>query len=239
MTAFDQDKTHDGVLALRVGRLAGWVWSISGLIVAAGLLADLVFLADPRDRFVLLAMELFNPDREMNIFAWYNTALLLVNALLLLLAARVWRDSDPIIARGLHLLGWVFVLLSLDEMVSAHERIGRELSHFLAGEQIVFAWIVPGTVFVLAVAAVVVPMLRRLPSRLFRQMLLAGAIFVGGAVGLEGLGWYVTHVDGGWTFRFLMLTWVEESLEVAGLSVFLVALSRTIAAPGQSLRVID
>jgi len=82
-------------------------------------------------------------------------------------------------------------------------------------------------------------MLRRLPSRLFRQMLLAGAIFVGGAVGLEGLGWYVTHVDGGWTFRFLMLTWVEESLEVAGLSVFLVALSRTIAAPGQSLRVID
>lgn len=215
------------------------MWWITGSMVVVGLVADMVFLADPRDPLVLLAMELFNPDREMNIFAWYNTALFLVNALLLLLAAWVWRDNDPIIARGLHLLGWVFVILSLDEMVSVHERIGREVSQFLVGEQIVYAWIVPGTVFVLAVAAVIVPMLRRLPSRLFRQMLLAGAIFVGGAIGLEGLGWFVTHVDGGWTFRYLMLTWAEESLEIAGLSVFLVAVLRTIAAPGQSWRVID
>jgi len=214
----------------------GWLAGSTGLMVLAGLCAILASLTSPEAPGVLLAIKQFNPDQEGNIFTWYNTALLLANGLLLLLAARLWRPTDGRISRAMTLLGGLFILLSLDEMVSIHERLGRDVSRIAIGEEIVYAWIFPGAVFVLVVAVYVLSAFRRLPRPVLGQMIVAGAIFVAGAIGVEAIGWATIVKNDGWTYGYVLLTWLEESFEITGLTVFFLAMVRAAAESGRAVR---
>ena len=123
-------------------------------------------------------------------------------------------------------LAAIFVVLSLDEMASLHERAGSRLrdAYDLTG-YLSFSWVIPGAVFVLLVALAYVPFLLRLPRGTAALMVLAGAVFVAGAIGIEILG--AGHDaalgrDAG--FRYLVV--IEETLELAGQALFAWALLR-------------
>jgi hypothetical protein len=104
-----------------------------------------------------------------------------------------------------------------------------------------FSWVVPGAGLVALFALAFLPLLRRLPARPRGQFLLAGGLYVAGALGMElPLGWW-TERAGEDTLVYAVLDHVEEVLELVGASLFLAALVEqlglrlrvTLAAEGQ------
>ena len=71
--------------------------------------------------------------------------------------------------------------------------------------------------------------LRRLPARTRFAFLLRGALYLGGAVGIDTLGvrWVMAHTEQNLTFVFIAT--VEEICEMAGVILFIYALLRYLA----------
>jgi hypothetical protein len=209
------------VLDDRIAR--GLCVAVAALAIA-GLCAELgAFLLGWPDAPV----ELFSLSYERNVPTWgASSLLLLASAVLAISAERAERDR----------LGWwglcaIFAFMSLDEAIELHEHLGS----LVAGRGILyFSWVIPGAVIVAAIGALYVGFLRRLEAIDRRRFVVAGVIFVGGALGMElPLGWW-TERAGDDNLVYGLLDWVEETLELAGATVFVLALrarlARTISA---------
>lgn len=167
---------------------------------------------------MLVMIERFALDGEGNVPAWFNSALLLLSGVSLLAIGRL---SDRY-ARHWLALGVIFVLLSLDETASFHERTIKPLRQALGvGGVLHFAWVVPAMVLLAALGLIYRRFLLSLPRQVRAGVLMSAAIYLSGAVGLEMLGgWYVErHSLESWGHA--VLSAVEEALEMAGLIVLL------------------
>ena len=154
-------------------------------------------------------------SHEANLPTWYASSLLLVDALLLGAIAR--RAPD----RRWAVLAAIFGYLSLDEAVELHEHLG---GLFATGGVLYFDWVIPAGAALLLLGAAYLPFLRRLPAATRRAFVLAAVLYVGGALLMElPLGWW-TERAGDENPVYAALDLVEESLELAGASVFLLAL---------------
>jgi len=195
---------------------------VAGAVVAgAGLAVELVHTRSHAPAVERL-VELCSLSYEANLPTWYASSLLLACALLLTaIAGDAAARGGP---RRRHWAGLAagFFLMSLDEAIELHEHLGGLVG---AGGPLYFDWIVPAAIVVAAVAAIYLPFLRELPPRRRRWFVLAGALYVGGAVGVEvPLGWWTDHA-GTDNAVYALIDWVEETLELAGATLFLLALA--------------
>ncbi len=175
------------------------------------------------------ATRLFSAAREGGIQTWYSTVLLLFCSVLLAIISAAVKGAG-----GRGYLYWaglavVFVYLSADEGAEIHERfvpLGRAMLDVVgleASGALARAWVVPGAVGVLLFALVYLRFFMRLPSKTRLLFFAAGAVFLGGAVGVEVLtGFYLNSYDGAQSGALLqsairlMLPNVEELLEMLG-----------------------
>lgn len=113
--------------------------------------------------------------------------------------------------------------MSLDEAIEIHEYLGW----LVDGEGVFyFAWVIPAGAIVAALGLFYLPFLRRLPAGTRWRFVAAGAIYVGGALLMElPLGYWVEH-HGDDNLGYGLIDWVEETMELAGLSLFAVAIAR-------------
>lgn len=196
---------------------------VAGAVVAAaGLAVELIHLGSHAPA-VETAVGLLSLSYESNVPTWYASSLLLLAAFALAaiavdVAARggAWRRHWWGLALG-------FAFMSLDEAIELHEHLGGVFGLDLGGV-LYFDWVIPAAVVVLAVAALYLPFLRALPPGRRRGFVLAGAIYVGGAVAFElPLGWWTERAgtDGA---GYALIDWCEETLELTGVSLFLLAL---------------
>ena len=169
---------------------------------------------------------LFSLSYEGNLPTWYSSALLLACAITL---AAIAPSAPAGQARYWALLSGVFGYLSIDEAVGLHEQLNQLVR---LGGPFYFGWIIPAGAAVLVLAAVYLGFLRALPGETRRRFLVAGALYVGGALVMEiplGL-WTEAHGDGG--LGYALIDFAEESLEMSGASLFLLALLRHAAHHG-------
>jgi hypothetical protein len=154
---------------------------------------------------------------EANLPTWYSSGLLWTAALGL--AGCAWREPGRDRAWWWGLAA-IFMLLSLDESIELHEHLGGAELHGV----LYFSWVVPGALLTAAFCAAYLRFWWRLPPPTRRGFAWAFAIYVGGALGMElPLGaWFERYGDE--TLGYAVLDFVEESLEIAGLSVFLIAI---------------
>ena len=196
-------------------------WLIIGVLVVsgAGLVVELVHSQSHAPR-VELFVEMLSLSHEENLPTWYSSCLLFSCALAL--AAIVRDTTSPLSYRGRWAgLAVGFFYMSLDEAVSIHEHLG---GFFGTGGVLYFDWVLPAGVVVLVVGVTYWPLLRSLSVARRRQFLLAGFLYVGGAVALElPLGWW-TEQAGRDNVVYALLDWVEETLEMSGASYFLFSL---------------
>ncbi len=161
---------------------------------------------------------------EVSLATWFQTLLLTVAALVLLLGGVRARQEQKS-THGWFFLSVVMLGLSVDEAVSFHERLGSALRDLVgAGGVLYYVWVVPALVFVAIVAVVEVGWIRRLPNPTKRFVILAGVIFVAGAAGLELVAGVGDEVHGTETLTSITLSALEECAEMAGISIFVVAL---------------
>jgi fucose 4-O-acetylase-like acetyltransferase len=170
------------------------------------------------------AMLLFNVDAEFNIPALFSAILLMTCSRQLVL---IGRQAKTLGAPYLFwkFLGVVFFYLAFDELFELHERLVVPLrSHFGLGGVFWFAWVIVAIPLVGLLAAASLPFLLALPRRTRNYFVMAGILFVGGALGMEMIGsWYVYHF-GDRNFTYNMIATTEETFEMVGAITFLFAL---------------
>lgn len=181
---------------------------------------------------------LFHLDREGNAPTWFSSMALLVAASLLGVVAHACRQAQTPYARHWTGLALVFIALSLDEAASIHEISMRPLREALhAGGVLYFAWVVPATVFVAAMALAYLRFIRDLPAPTRRGVLVAAILYVGGALGMEFPGGWIAEAQGSSdTLLYHLVITVEELLEMAGMIVFIRALASHIAREWPEIR---
>ena len=120
-----------------------------------------------------------------------------------------------------YLLAFGFLAISIDEAVGFHETLSGQ---FDTTGVLYFGWVIPAGVLVAVLGIAFIGFLRRLSPETARRFILAGALYVTGAVLFElPLGWW-TEQYGDDSLGYALIDWCEETLEFAGLTVFAAAL---------------
>jgi len=186
------------------------------VLCLAGQVAALAFHHDRLGGFV----HDFDLDVENNFPTWFESTTLLLSAALLEIVHRARRGRRHEGTRW-RMLALGFLLMSIDEEVSLHERLRlpldllRNVPAFVA-----FSWVVPAAVFVAVAALYFVPWLKTLPGRTRTWMCVAGLLYVSGAVGFEAIGGLIAIERGGlqnWLYVGSYVT--EEVLEMVGVLI--------------------
>ena len=203
------------------GKLALALSVSGGLVCGAGLVVELARHGGWLESGAWLHSAL-SLSYEGNLPTWYSSGLLWTAALGLGLCAR---HDD----RGERVRWWMlaalFMLMSLDESMELHEDLGGAELHGV----LYFSWVVPGALLTAVFAVTYLRFWQLLPQPTRWGFALAFALYVGGALGMElPLGaWVEAHGDE--NLGYALLDVVEESLEICGLSVFLVAIHRHLS----------
>ena len=201
------------------------------LLVVASISGQLTkYLAGHDQVYGLVA--LFDVDQEQSIPTVYAVLLLFCAALLLaVIAVLKKQERDPDAPRWT-ILALGFLFMAVDEVASLHEKLVPPLRRLLGGGRLgifYFTWVIPGMAVVVVVAVLYVRFLLRLPPNTRATFLVAGMLFIGGVLGLELVGGRYAELHGRKNLRYSMLATVEESLEMAGMIVFIYALLTYLA----------
>lgn len=184
-----------------------------------------------------LALAAVDLNREWSLPSLFSGAQLLLAAALLGRTASVERGRARPWAAWAGLCA-AFVFLSADETFAIHEMLNAPLRASLhtAGGALHHAWVVPYLVLTAALGALYIPFLRRLPARDRNLFVLAGAIFVGGAVGCELVGGWLQAGSTVKTIPVVVEILVEETMEMGGIALFVFGLARRLseASDGKS-----
>ena len=172
---------------------------------------------------------LFHFDREQNLPTFFSSLLLLLSAALLFAAAQKARSTGTS-SRPWALLALVFAFLSIDEITSVHEKVDALIKFYTPTSGILHhAWVAPYGLAVLILAIVLCPWFLALNRWLQVMFFTSGAVFVGGALGVEiinGLYYSGLTETAAETTTLIgdSLATIEELAEMTGVSVFIYAL---------------
>jgi hypothetical protein len=169
----------------------------------------------------------FDLGGEQTVAAWLSSMLMLLCALVLIQIATTTRRISHAYRRHWLILGFIFLGLSMDEAVGFHEMtINPMRALFDTGGVFLYAWVIPALGFVALVGTAYLGFLLHLQPAVRNRFLIAGALFVGGAIGFEMLegaaaGFYAAH-----PLIYETAVHLEDSCEFAGILLFLNTLLR-------------
>ncbi len=186
-------------------------------------------------------LRLFDVGAEASIPTWFSSSALLLSSALLAVVATINRGRGDRYTAHWVGLSVIFLLMSMDEVVHMHELAGGEgvqsfvhdLTGLTPGGFTYFFWVVPGAAFALVVLLAYLRFLIDLPWATRRLFLIAGALFVLGALGMEMLSARVVSVYGTENWEAVggipkiivgVQTSIEELFEMMGVVVFIHAL---------------
>ncbi|RIQ31030.1 hypothetical protein [Jiangella rhizosphaerae] len=194
------------------------------VVMALHLLAVVVRMRTRPEGGVLAdVLALLNGGHERSLASWWTSALLVACCAAALVAARLARGAgEGGAARAWAVLAAVLGLLSLDEIVSLHER-GAEWAAavFETGSLLArLGWTIPAAAILVASLVVLVPAFRAVPRRA-RLIVVAGlATSIAGALGMEVLNVLLVDAGARYLWRHLAMA-VEEAAEMAGVVIVL------------------
>jgi hypothetical protein len=172
---------------------------------------------------------------EQSIPTYYSSATLLFCSLLLAIItfAKKKNGEQYIYWLGLTL---IFLFLSVDEAIGIHEHLNDKMRTTLKVSGLFyFAWVVPYGIAVIVFLLGYARFVFRLPSKIRVLFILAGLIYVTGALGVEMIGgeYIESH---GYNVTFHVIATVEELLEMTGIVIFIYALMSYIDSELKDLR---
>lgn len=168
---------------------------------------------------------LFTVNTEGKVPTWYSASALLFCAGLLMMIG-IFRQSTVDRWKWI-LLSAVFAFISMDEASGFHDEMSVYLHEMMPTEGALYnTWVIPAGLFVAGLALWMRRFFFSLPRRTLAMFALSGALYVGGALGMEMVGSaYVTsHEFNRQTTTYSLMATIEELMEMSGVIVFAYAL---------------
>ncbi len=194
------------------------------LFVVLGLLAAHTIIAYYHyeiGKLPWLLRQLFDLDEENNLPSWYSGTALFITTVFVWLCAREKRAIEDPWTRQWYVLAAGFLFLAMDEIAGLHETFNSLVD---------FNWAIPGGVLAVAVGFMYAPFLVKLHRRTSLFFLLAGSVYIGGAIGVELLSESLKSNS----LEYYMMTLLEEGMEMLGVLIFLYALLAYMSGPGKN-----
>lgn len=243
---FDAEATTQGEtkihsLSLISNTIVLWMSVAVGLLIFANsavLYAD--FLTGYSSVLVHKLVKLFYVELELNIPAFFSMLILLFATLLIGVITFLKKKDNAQYVFEWSVLSLGFLLMAFDEIASIHERLIEPVREIIGENNLgvfYFAWVIPAVILITALGFFFLRFLWNLPSKTRFMFIIAAAIYLGGAVGLEMIeGWY-SEVNGRETLVYMFLTTLEETLEMLGTILFIRALLNYIAENYKNIEV--
>ncbi len=168
---------------------------------------------------------------EQNVPTWYTSCLLFACSLTLAAIAVGARRAGKFVRHWWGLAA-AFLYISLDEVVEIHEAASSWLD---LGGVLYFSWVIPAAVVVAAFGLAYLRFLAHLPRGTRSRFLLAASLYVTGALALELPLGYWTEQAGSDNLVYALIDFVEESLEMLGVNLFLVSLVDYLGVQGWTI----
>lgn len=209
-------------------RILGVVTLLLVLLSMAGQFAKFVM----GHAFLTELAPLFYVDQERNIPTYFSVLLILLAALLLAVIA-ILNNKQRLFHRSKWaILSAGFLLMAFDEAFEFHERLNIPVGRLFGDGSFgvfYFPWVIPGIALVFVLGLYFLRFLLDLPTKTRLRFLLAAALYLGGAIGVELIGSHHAELYGYENWAYSLIVTLEESLEMAGLLVFIWALLRYCA----------
>lgn len=197
---------------------------VSALLLCASFVQDVVLYSGTKAA-LSGKIWLLDVDSEESAFTWLSVIVTFSAAGLLFRAAGEASMRNGSFKWHWYFLAALFLLLSFDEFAGIHEKISAALSSRVHNTGLMyFAWAAPAGIISLVGLAAFVPFIRSFPQRLAVLLMISAGVFLSGAVGFEMIGGSVAEVEGVESFRYRILTNIEEGLEMAGVLIFVYVL---------------
>jgi hypothetical protein len=176
-------------------------------------------------------------DTDLSLPSWYSALTLLLGSVLLATIAYAWSaEGSPRYARHWAILSAIFLFLCCDEMLRIHERIANVLIKpaldalgFVPSGILHYPWVLLYGPLVLVFVVAYFKFWVELPIRVKRLFFVAGALYVGGALGVELIGAWLDSE--GTDFGVFVGEHAEELMEMLGAVVFAYALMSYLVSP--------
>lgn len=201
-------------------RLIVGLFLVAGLMALVGVGLEVYLRFSSQTTKILVSIkDLTYPDAETNLFAWFSALVLAgigIGFAVIAVVSRGRRSAWPFIA-----LSATAFLLSADEAALLHERLAGFASFLGISLSWGYQWLLIGVPIAVLVGVFLLWLARSLQRVLARRLIVAGSVFLLGAIGGELLGGFIAKVDLGLSgdAKFLLhnaSVLVEEGLEISG-----------------------
>ena len=174
-------------------------------------------------------LDSLNMDRELNLPTLFSSSLLLISALLM---QRLGHNSNPDAADDWRLLSKIFIFLALDEALQIHEILIIPGLRHQVHPALASTWVVPYAALALIMLWKFRSFLGSIPRATATGLLRSGAVYVGGAIGMEMIGSFAVRsslirLHSPW---YGGITGLEEALELIGIILLIDTLMRALLA---------
>ncbi len=231
-SAFDQPQSPAGDQQIRMHldtRLCTKaLFVIAAVLVIVGAFANVVIyqIAETPEANLARVMTRFDLGHEPSLPAWFSSMVLLLNSAMLVLIGRAKSAAAAPFAMHWLALGLIFLGLSIDEAVMFHEMIDKLISFGASTSGfLLFPWALVGLAFSIIVFFTYYKFLAHLPLRFAILFMASGALFVGGAVGMEFFAGNIIDQHGVESIYHTIIQTIEESLEMVGSILFFYSLT--------------
>jgi hypothetical protein len=169
-----------------------------------------------------LIVEEFNIDNEGNFPSLYSALLLLTCSFLIKVISEIKKRERDRYTFYWQSLAVIFLCLSLDELLSLHEAVITPLKRVFGFNGFLSnAWVVPAAILLIFFIFFFLKFFLSLPTQIKVSILLAGFLYVGGAMGMEMISGKYSDLYGQENFSYEILVTIEESLEMFGIVVMI------------------
>ncbi|MGH7177582.1 MAG: hypothetical protein ACREJC_09400 [Tepidisphaeraceae bacterium] len=204
------------------GRISRWllIASLSLLVIDLSAKALGQVLPSQSNRLHIVQV-----DSERSIPNWFKSAELAICSVMLFVIYAAKRTAADRFRRGWCGLAIILLLMSVEEVAAGHERLNAALiAAFHPTGPLYYAWVIPGFLVAVLVGLLYLRFILHLPTTVRRRVVLAGFVYVGGAVGLEFLaGWWISS-HGMRNLLYAFEPVFEEGMQMIGPIIFLDAL---------------
>ena len=220
-------------------RVVGGLVVLAAILIAANLAVLITdYLTGYDMKMVQRLVKVFSVDYELNAPAFFSTLILLFSSVLLAVITHFKREQRSPYVWYWTILSLGFLFMAFDEMASVHERLIEPMRTVLGETDLgvfYFAWVVPGILLVFGLGFFFLRFWWNLPSKTRTCFFIAATLYLGGAIGMELLDGSFAELHGKRNLTYMLLSTLEESLEMAGIIVFIYGLLGYIAQNTKTL----